>query len=171
MDDCQFAECASVAGHYSCDVEPTCANPKCASYNVRVDYDLRLDILLETGSYDSVGSGLEERNFPSGKHGTAKVRIQLHKFGGFMESEQILQAIATKDLRPATLHELVSLGAIYPELQHSFRIVALGSVWRDCTHGRRFVACLEGDSGKRILSLYDLDRGWGPVFDFAVVRE
>ena len=88
-----------------------------------------------------------------------------------MEPDAVLKEFESHKppLRAATLPELLAFDATYPEKQHEFPIVALGSVWRD-RRGNRDVPCLLWRASERSLDLYWHDDGWGGHCRFAAVR-
>ena len=84
--------------------------------------------------------------------------------------ENIIEEMDSWFCRPATLMELLALGATHPELQREFRVVALGSIWRD-SRGICLVPFLgvHGVMRKSYLNPFDCD--WDANFRFLGVRK
>jgi hypothetical protein len=135
------------------------------SFRVTVNYDLSVEEMIRAGKYDRASSEINSQNFPAEKKGVSDLLIHLVRFDGFMESEEVLRELDKQGLRPATLPELLALGAQHPYLQRRFPIVALGLVW----HGGRVVACLWGDARNRGLGYDWLGIRWDGLHRFAAV--
>jgi hypothetical protein len=140
------------------------------SYPITINYDLRLERMIEDGHYDWKNSDIKAKNFPVDGKGTSAVNIELVHFNRTMHSDEVLAELDKMGLRPATLPELLAFGAKYPEKQREFPIVALGSVWR-YLDGHRFVACLCGGGSERYLDLIWLECRWCADCRFAAVRK
>jgi len=97
------------------------------SFKVTVDYDRRLERMIEDGKYDWNNSDINAKNFPIEGKGTAEVDIELVHFNRVMESDDVLKELDKMGFRPATLPELLAFGAKYLDKQREFPIVALGS--------------------------------------------
>lgn len=136
-------------------------------FRVTVNYDLSVEEMVMAGKYDRSSFEIKSKNFPSEKKGTSDVVIQLVHFDGFIESEEVLRELDKQGLRPATLPEILALGAQHPYLQRKFPIVALGLTW----HGGRVVACLWGDARNRGLGFDWLGIRWDGLHRFAAVRK
>lgn len=139
-------------------------------YKIVVDYGQTLQRMIANGKYDYVNSDINTDNFPV-SNGKQDIVIELVHFGRGVESEAVLKEFESRGLRAATLPELLAFGATYPEKQHEFSIIALGSVWR-IRHGLRFVPSLHRVGSERQLSLswYDVF-GWLDDCRFAAVRK
>lgn len=148
------------------------------SFTVTVDYDSRLESMIEDGQYHWKNPDITAKNFPIDSKGKVETRIDLVdlvQFKPHARSDEILRELDRLGMRPATLPELLALGATYPEKQREFWIVALGSVGRD-KYGFPCFPCLCSEvwsdmpTRERYLSLQD-EFGWGPGYRFAAVRE
>ncbi|MBI3825640.1 MAG: hypothetical protein HY294_06580 [Candidatus Rokubacteria bacterium] len=139
------------------------------AFPVTVDYHWSLDAMIKAGRYGWVNLDITAEHFPV-KPGPAEVSIELVHFDRVMSSDDVLAEFDRRGLRPATLPELLSFGAKYPEKQREFPIVALASVWR-FWYGFRGVPFLWGLAGGRDLSLIWLDDWWIAHFRFAAVRK
>jgi len=137
---------------------------------VVVDYSKSLTEMISAGNYDWVNSDISEKNFPVNGKGQIESNIELIHYGKSMSSEDVIQDMETKGLRPATLSELLAFGKSYPDKQREFPIVALGSVWRNL-FGTRFVAFLSSFDSKRLLHLCIWGGGWVESCRFAAVRK
>ncbi len=134
-------------------------------FRVTVNDGLSVEEMVRAGKYDWSSPEINSKNFPSEKKGISDVAIQLVRFDGFMESEEVLRDLDGQGLRPATLPELLALGAQHPYLQKKFPIVALGLT----LHGGRVVACLWGDTRNRGLGFDWLGIRWDGLHRFAAV--
>jgi len=140
------------------------------SFKVTVDYDRRLERMIEDGKYDWNNSDINAKNFPIEGKGTAEVDIELVHFNRVMESDDVLKELDKMGFRPATLPELLAFGAKYLDKQREFPIVALGSAWR-CLFGYRGVAYLGRGGSGRYLYLRWLEGWWYAYCRFAAVRK
>jgi len=98
------------------------------TYTLTVNYDQSVEEALAAGSYDWVDDNITSRNFPPTRRGIETADAQLVHFGRVMNSAKVLDELDKQGLRPATVEELLALGAAYPDFQRQFLIVALGSV-------------------------------------------
>ncbi len=97
------------------------------SYQFLVDYTLSLQQLIASGNYRSVGEEVNEKNFPKACEGKAYLNAELMYFKGGVSFDYILAEMKKIDCRPATLWEIATFGAKYPELQRTLQIVTIGS--------------------------------------------
>jgi hypothetical protein len=95
-----------------------------------VDYSKSVEEMLEASQYDWVYRPISGENFPALGGGEIRVSARLFYFEG-KKSREIISEIEKAGYRPANIFELLALGKEYPELQKSFRIVALGTVWEN----------------------------------------
>ena len=96
------------------------------------------------------------------------MEVTLFHFGREIKSEAAISEMDKDGYRPATIKELLALGASYPELQKHFPVVALGSVWRN-PDGHLQVPCLDWHGAGRLLDLDLLGLNWGDKHRFAAV--
>ena len=134
-------------------------------YKIRVGKEKDTKALVKLGKYDWSNSDIFE--FPFEK--TEAKEIELIHFNKYISSEDAIKEMEVKGLRPATVTELLLFGAQYPEVQHEFPIVALGTVQQ--VFGDRGVACLGGGSAGRGLNLAWFEGGWYGDWRFAAVRK
>ena len=139
-------------------------------FPVQVNYDLSVCDAIEAGDYQAVNASITSENFPTSRSGQADLEIYLMRFGGRMTSEEVVDALSKKGMRPAELREFLAFGATYPEMQRKFSIVGLGSVWRD-KKGYKNVPCLYMASEGRYLDLHWWDDAWYSYSRFAVLRK
>lgn len=144
--------------------------PPFPSYPVNVDYSASVEQLIKVGKYDWFNDDIKGGNFPSSEKGTAQVLVYLVNFDRDISSEDAVKELDRQGLRPATLKELLALGATYPDLQRKDLIVALGSTWRGSV-GYVRVPCLRGFGSFRDLSLGWWFGGWYSFWRFAAVRK
>lgn len=121
------------------------------AFSLTVDYDQSLVEMVAAGNYDSVNPHIADDNFPVGS-GEPEVEAVLVYLDHVASYNKVIQGLGRRDLRPATLPELLAFGAKYPDLQRQYPIVALGSVWA-ARFGIRRVGCLWSYYGQRKLYL------------------
>ena len=144
--------------------------PAFPSYAVHVDYGQTVEQFIRDGRYDWVNSDITSRNFPSSERGNAQIGVFLLNFDHNISSEDAIREMGAQGLRPATLKELLGLGATYPNLQRENPIVALGSTWR-YPDGRVGVPDLFRVGSSRNLHLIWFEGGWDPDWRFAAARK
>jgi hypothetical protein len=144
---------------------------KCTDFTfpVVVDYGRSLDAMITEGRYAFVSGDVNGVNFPFTGSGKVEVSVTLVHLNRMICSDVALSDIASRGFRPATILELLALGATYPELQQQYPIVALGSVCNR-PYGHRFVASLELSSKIRTVSYQRHNRDWEDIYRFACVR-
>lgn len=101
------------------------------SYQLEVDYSLTLEQMIAAGNYSWCHNEIKNDNFPfpSEKQGKREsIKVDLYVPAQVMSSKEIILAMEKIGGRPATLFELLAFGSAYPNKQHRFSIVALGSV-------------------------------------------
>src|SRR5258706_591723 len=103
--------------------------PPFPGYPVNVDYSASLEQLVKAGKYDWFNDDITGRNFPSSEKGTAQVLVYLVNFNRDINSEDVVKELDRQGLRPATLKELLALGASYPDLQRKDLIVSSVGNW------------------------------------------
>ncbi len=148
------------------------AEAESETYTVEVDYGLPLDEAIAAGKYDTVDNTITAENFPSDKKSKETFGITLFDFKKGMTTDEVLAEFDKLGLRPATLPELLALGAAHPELQREFLIMALGSIWQGAD-GSNNVSILGGGGNKRNLGLtwFKRDDIWESRLHFAAVRK
>ncbi|KKT49279.1 MAG: hypothetical protein UW41_C0009G0046 [Candidatus Collierbacteria bacterium GW2011_GWC2_44_18] len=139
-------------------------------YSVNVDYATSVEQMIKAGKYDWFNDDITSGHFPSNEKGKSQMVIYLLNFDGDISSENALQEMNKLGLRPATLKELLALGAQHPNLQRKDVIVALGSTWRG-SGGDVNVPYLYGDESGRDLRLSWFAGGWPSLWRFAAVRK
>jgi len=116
------------------------------------EFDL-LQAMIAEGNYDWVNSDITSEHFPIEGEGQVEVELHLIHLNRVATGDEVLTELDKRNLRPATIEDLLALGAIHPDLQRDFPIVAVGSVWRR-PDGHRYVPCLCGHwDGRRDLGL------------------
>ena len=84
-------------------------------------------------------------------------------------TEEVLAEMEKQGLRPALVEELICFAERYPDEQRNLWIVALGS--SAMGRGGRYVAMLDGVSGRRILEHEWFGIGWHRSLRFLFVRK
>lgn len=141
-------------------------------HDIIVDNGLSLQQMIEAGHYDRVDSFLTPDRFPLDVSvaGKQKLVVELVHFDRKILTGYVLGELKLKDLRPATIAELLAFGVAFPEEQRKHPIVALGSVYEFDTWSH-YVAYLSGDGASRILDTDTLGNiWWGVDYHFLAVR-
>lgn len=142
------------------------------TYAVSVDYSLSIEEMVRAGRYDWSNESITSKNFPRLQSwGKREVEVELVHLDRYMRNgDGVIRELDKRGYRPATLPELLALGAQYPDLQRTYSIPAFGSVWQD-PDGDRYVAYLDGRASNRGLDLDWLEDGWRLYWCFAAVRK
>ena len=138
-----------------------------------VDYTKTVEQAITDGNYDWKNDDIIVKNFPISPEMIGKkveVVTKLFYFNRDISSNDGISEMKKAGYRPATLMELLALGAVHPELQRQFPIVALGSVWHWACVGR-FVPFLYVNDYKRGLKLSFVAGDWGAHYRFLGVRK
>jgi hypothetical protein len=145
--------------------------PITVDYGMNVeDYGMNVEEAVRLGKYDWVNSSITSQNFPTTRKGKTELRMELIHFDRWISTRKALKGLDRRGYRPAELHELLTLGAQYPDLQREFPIVALASVWQS-PNGNRKAPCLDGTIAGRNLDLCWLGKDWAGNWRFAAVRK
>jgi|AntRauTorckE6833_2_1112554.scaffolds.fasta_scaffold01033_6 hypothetical protein len=124
-----------------------------------VDYRRNVKIMIKAGDYAKVDNELiyAYKRFysPSVTRKKIETVIKLFHFSEEMLSDDVIKEIDKAGYIPGTLHDLLTLGEVYPYLQRQFPIIALGSVKRSQANVRQ-VPGLSITSRERLLEVaYD----------------
>jgi len=136
---------------------------------VSVDYDRSVTDGIKGGRYDWFDPNITDAHFPNTRSVTSSLEVYIVEYGKCMSAKNVLANLDKRNLRPATLQELLAVGEQYPDLQREFPIVALGSVWQNA-EGNRCVPCIVGGGSSRGLRLHWIGGDWGGLCRFAAVR-
>ena len=145
----------------------TVAVKKEGGYAVVVDYEKRLPKMIEGAGVFWANPEITEEYFPVRVGGKEKVIVYLLKFDQCPTTEEALQKVRENGFRPATLPELLALGAAYPELWKQFPLLAL--VFPRCDSSY-MAPGLYLRNEKCALSLGLLGADWGEDCRFVVVK-
>ena len=138
-------------------------------YPVFVHYDDGIAEMVVAGHYDYVNPNISPDTFPLQSSKPRHTIMYLLRINKVMKSDEILAELDRQGLRPATLPELLSFGATYPDKQRAMDIVALTGTWRD-QDGYRKAPCLYAEKGHRFLGLLRWDLRWDPDTRVAAVK-
>lgn len=125
-------------------------------YPVTVDYSLSLARMIAAGQYRWVHTDITGDNFSTTGVGQAQVNTVLVNYRHIMFTPAILGDLSRRQLRPATISELLAFGATYPEKQQERLIFALGSIWSRSDNNRQ-IAYLRSSRHGRGVDLYWID--------------
>ncbi len=139
-------------------------------YTLTINYTRSVEDGIKAGKYDWSNSDITSSHFPSDETETKEVSVELIHFGQDKTTDEVLSELDKKELRPATLKELLALGEKCPDLQREFPIIALASVWRD-PFGDRRCAYLYRFGSRRDLDLSSIGGRWDVYCRFAAVRK
>lgn len=141
------------------------------TYTVAVNGDLSLSEAIAAGEYDDVNDNITAEHFPVSYASTKTVNIALVHRNRVVQSEDIFAEMDREGYRPATIWELLALGAEYPDLQRNFTIFALGSIAIVGMDGFKGVVYLGHWRKKRGINLLLLHLPWHRCARFAFVRK
>lgn len=108
---------------------------------------------IALGNYDWVNSDITEQNFPHDPTSVGEWEYKLLHFGRECSFEDAVAVTEVDGWIVGKPDHLLAFGEKYPDEQHKYTIVALGS-W--CVlGGNRYVLRLWGDDSERFVELYD----------------
>lgn len=90
-----------------------------AAFPISVDYERTVFEMVSAGRYDYVNPNVSDENFPLQRGKQQESIIYLFRVERVMSSEEIASTLDKEGLRPATLPELLSFGATYPNAQRA----------------------------------------------------
>lgn len=155
------------------------AGPEVPQYSAVVNYDLSLTEMIADGEYDGTDN-IGADNFSIEGKGQVKVdfilvlashSILMDTIRETIPMDTVLKELDYQGLRPATIAELLSFGAKYPDEQRKYPIVALGSVGLDPDGGSVVAVLCKVYAGGRELKLYYVDGGWFVNYRYLAVRK
>lgn len=100
-------------------------------FMVRVNHDLSIREMIKLGEYQKVSLELSElavRALTYGFSGEEEVRIQLFHFGRPMISTNVLEELKKSGCRPATIVELLAIGAQHHSRQKQYRLATIDAL-------------------------------------------
>ncbi len=141
-----------------------------AVYPLKVNRDLGLNPLIAAGHYNYENPNIAAANFPIKGSGISEQEAILVHFNRNISTDAALEELDRMGLRAGDIVELLAFGEQHPEVQGSFPIAELASVW---THhdGDRCVAYLWGSTGERDLCLNVVAHDWGDHYRFLAFRK
>ncbi|GMU25974.1 hypothetical protein KJZ71_02975 [Patescibacteria group bacterium] len=142
-------------------------------YRITIDRSQTLADMIAAGKYGYVNENITETYFPLKKSdGKREVEVVLVHLDERLTTDQVKAELDRRGLKPASIVELLFLGAAHPDLQREFPVVALGSSWR-LPNGDLSVPELWYARGKRHLSLSydDPDSMWLEHYRFVALRK
>ena len=142
------------------------------TFQVVVDYSQSFDDMIVASKYKLNNPYIAEWNFPKEEdRGKTEFYLELLHFNRVMSSDQVLAAMKSRNLRPATLSQFLAFVEKYPEEQRKYPIAALGSIWKDDPCGDWRVPCLWRDSRGWVIELGWFGSVWYGDYRFLAVRE
>jgi len=164
------------------------------NFRITVDYTKNLKEMLAnagfSNDYDNPENWINEKNFPFPHNKSVKeekVVMKLFRFNKHTISATdgkanrelkirditaALKKMDTSGYRPATIFELLSFATAYPEAQKQFKIVAIGSFWRNDDVDYLGMPCLgQGFDKRKHLDLTWFDTPWNSKWLFLAARK
>ncbi len=122
-------------------------------FPLRVDPSKSYNDLITAGYYDQIDPEINSQNFPVQSADTTKnlVVAKLFRFEDPISGPSAVKKIKQAGYRPATMAELLTFGATYPEIQKFLPIVALGTTCPDKKLPADLVPILGSDNNERII--------------------
>jgi len=141
-------------------------------YGVMVDYNLSLAEMIKAGQYELINDDITGENFPIRGTGQQEVELMLVHLNRIVTTREVLEYLNSQGLEPAKIEHLLAFGAVYPDAQREFPIVALGSSFV-ADGGSRYYPYLRSDGHERRLNLSwdDADDHWGGSCRFLALRK
>lgn len=93
---------------------------------VDVDYDVPVSKLIALGKYHASHHEYTDKKFPIEEHGRKKVDMYLLQFDRKMSGNEVWERTRKLGFYSASVFELLTLGAQYPDVQRSGAIFCLG---------------------------------------------
>lgn len=140
------------------------------SNTLQIFSDTSLSERINLGRYGCVDDDVTEKNFPEKVEKNYEVKYQIFHFNKSIFSDYVVVEMKKEGFKPASIHELLKLGEIQPNLQREFPIVALGTVCSNTRIGIR-VPFLYDDGVRRNLGLGWFDGEWPDHDRFLGVRK
>jgi hypothetical protein len=137
------------------------------TYTATIDYDQPFAEMIAAGGYDHANSFITEASFPVRESGVIETGLTLVHLGRRASTDEVLRELAAPGQRLGQIAELLAFGALQPEKQRQFPIVALGAI--ETPYRRRPV--LWGSPRVRHLDLRFDEKTWSGNIRFLVVRE
>ncbi|MFA7049735.1 MAG: hypothetical protein WC164_01325 [Patescibacteria group bacterium] len=138
-----------------------------AQFSLPINKEKSLSDLLRDGKYNLIGNRIDSMNLEKTKKKIVELKIfdlrQLKPRDS--SSETICLTMKDQGFKASNFLELLHLGAIYPDLQRRFPIVALGSICI-AAQGRIGVPYLTIRDYQRMISLNFFNYSWKPQYKF-----
>lgn len=135
-----------------------------------VDYSLSLKEIAADGHYDWWSFPDLVADLLHLENETADLVVHLVLFDHLMVTDDILNFMDKRNLRPATLQELLAFGSRYHRRQGGLPIIALGSL-RVSKNGFRYVPLIERLGSRCQIRFRWMDGGWHWRYRFLAVRD
>lgn len=133
-----------------------------------VNYDRPIEDSVKLGRYNWADDEITSDHFPSNEKGKKAIEIFLIGLNRPVETGRIVYELNDRDMRPATIKELLALGSSHPRLQMEINVAALGSSLR--LGNDDMIPCLMGGGDSRDLRLIVSKGDWMPFWRFAAVK-
>lgn len=143
-------------------------------FTITVDHTKSFAEMVAEGKYDWVHEDITQEHFPvSSKYGARKVGVVvLYLDDNNLTTDEVKEKLDRRGLEPASIVELLAFGAVNPELQREFCVVALGSSWQSPRSYVLRFPCLDVDGDeRRSLTWCRANRDWDGYYCFLAVRK
>jgi hypothetical protein len=135
------------------------------AYTVTIDYRQTLDQMIAAGGYDHVNRHITASGFPVAGGNAAERELTLVHLGRVASTDEVLHRLSDLAVRSGRIEELLAFGAVYPQAQREYPIVAVGAL-----DGYRRRPFLWGSPRVRHLDLRFDEKVWGGNIRFLTVR-
>lgn len=142
--------------------------PVSSEFELKVNYDCSIEDACKDGNYEGGAIDFSSRNFSTTQKGIANVVLHIVHLDRYIFSKHVIEEMDKMGLRPAEIHELLALGAVYPDLQQEFPIIALGAVCQ-CEDKRFFAFLCQFDHKRHLCLSFDDSEMWTAGCRFAAV--
>jgi len=126
--------------------------------------------LIVAGHYDVVDQDLLSSEFVAWRSRASHGEARLVAPRGILTTNEALELLRKKRLRPPNLEELLTYGAAFPEATPRQTVVGLGWFW-SCLGGVRHAACIINGRRRRRLILEPTDGVWVERDLFLAIRD
>lgn len=138
------------------------------AFRLTVNYGQPLAAMIAAGKYDRKNDDITAKRSPLTGEGLVEVEACLFHFDRSISSEDAVKAIETADKQnpwtPGQIEHVLSFGTFFPEEQHKYPVVGLGSVVK--INGNRNVPELWKNDAKRKLDLNWWKDDWNENYRF-----
>ena len=134
--------------------------PQVFSFPIVVDGNKTIEQMVEAGHYAKWSIFISSEYFPLEPDRSGVFVAHIIKPGRGISSKEVIAEIDMMGFRPADLRALLAFGEQHSAIQELFRVVALGSTWRDSTFSLHVPTLSNKEGEGRTLDLVGLNDDW-----------